>query len=270
MAPFKAGAVSLGLLLCIESDSCDARRRRLAPALIGEETELTEKVHLVEEQVLGLQRVAVGEIDSRPPELNGSSCRRDITVGGVEHAIMGARQGPFGRCGWPVGEELLDLKAEVRERFLEHTQEANDVVATAGLAAWRHQLGIGGPRLSVAVTVVDGGDVPEDHVFGVGHQLSNRRWRASLSDSGLPLRTKARPTLLGTFPNARPADVPLAQPGQLFDPGMTRAQFRLDSMPESASAAARPAMRGCSRLLLDPNCASRARTPRSVRTGSSR
>src|SRR5215213_6798346 len=33
---------------------------------------------------------------------------------------------------------------------------------------------------------------------------------------------------------------------------MTRAQFRLDSMPESASAAARPAMRGCSRLLLDP------------------
>jgi hypothetical protein len=25
------GAVSLGLLLCMESDSCDARRRRLAP-----------------------------------------------------------------------------------------------------------------------------------------------------------------------------------------------------------------------------------------------
>ena len=65
---------------------------RTAPALIGAETELTEKVHLVEEQVLGLQRVAVGEIDSRPPELNGSSCRRDITVWGVEHAIMGARQ----------------------------------------------------------------------------------------------------------------------------------------------------------------------------------
>src|SRR5215211_8068918 len=40
---------------------------------------------------------------------------------------------------------------------------------------------------------------------------------------------------------------------------MTRAHFRLDSMPESASAAARPAMRGCSRLLLDPNCASRGR-----------
>jgi hypothetical protein len=98
-------------------------------------TFVSEKVHLVEEQVLGLQRVAVGEIDCRPPELNGSSCRRDITIGGVEHAIMGARQGPFGRCSWPVGEELLDLKAEARERFLEHTQEANDVVATAGLAA---------------------------------------------------------------------------------------------------------------------------------------
>jgi hypothetical protein len=55
----------------------------------------------------------------------------------------------------------------------------------------------------------------------------------------------------GTFLNAGAADVPLAQPGQLFDPGMTRAQFRLDSMPESASAAARPPMRGCSRLLLD-------------------
>ena len=40
---------------------------------------------------------------------------------------------------------------------------------------------------------------------------------------------------------------------------MTRAQFRLDSMPQSASAAARPAMRGCSRLVLDPNCASRGR-----------
>src|SRR5689334_24547237 len=85
---------------------------------------------------------------------------------------MGARDGSFGRCGWPVGEELLDLKAEVRERFVEHAQEANDVVATAGLAAWRHQLGIGGPRVSVAITVVDGGDVLEDHVFGVEHQLS--------------------------------------------------------------------------------------------------
>ncbi len=90
---------------------------------------------------------------------------------------MGARDGSFGRCGWPVGEELLDLKAEVRERFVEHAQEANDVVATAGLAAWRHQLGIGCPRVSVAITVVDGGDVLEDHVFGVGHQLSGCSWR---------------------------------------------------------------------------------------------
>ena len=52
------------------------RRASAAPASASpsrEETELTEKVHLVEEQVLGLQRVAVGGIDSRPPELNGSS-----------------------------------------------------------------------------------------------------------------------------------------------------------------------------------------------------
>ena len=73
-----------------------------------------------------------------------------------------------------------------------------------------------------------------------------------------------------SFPRTGAADVALAQPGQRFDPGMTRAQFRLDSMPESASAAARQAMRGRSCLLLDPDCASRARTPRSVRTGSSR
>ncbi len=53
----------------------------------------------------------------------------------MEHAIMGAHDGPFGRRSWPVGEELLDLKAEVRERFVEHAQEANDVVAAAGLAA---------------------------------------------------------------------------------------------------------------------------------------
>jgi hypothetical protein len=85
---------------------------------------------------------------------------------------MGAREGPFGRCGWSVGEELLDLEAEVRERFVEHAQEANDVVATVGLAAWRDQLGIGGPRLSVVIVSVDGGDVLQDHVFGVGHQLS--------------------------------------------------------------------------------------------------
>src|ERR1700704_461805 len=84
-------------------------------SLTGEETELTEKVHLVEEQMLGLQRVAVGDIDRRPPELHGSSCRRDITVGGAEHAIMGAHEDPLGGRGWPVGEELLDLKADVRE-----------------------------------------------------------------------------------------------------------------------------------------------------------
>ena len=60
-----------------------------ALALAGEETELPEKVHLVEEQVLGLQRVAVGGIDGRPAELHGSSCRRDVAVGGVKHTIMG-------------------------------------------------------------------------------------------------------------------------------------------------------------------------------------
>jgi hypothetical protein len=70
----------------------------------------------------------------------------------VEHAIMGARDGPFGGCGRPVGEELLDLKAEVRERFLKHAQEANDIVTTAGLPARGHELGIGGPRISVAIT----------------------------------------------------------------------------------------------------------------------
>ena len=85
---------------------------------------------------------------------------------------MGARGVPSARCGRPVREELLDLKAEVRERFVEHAQEAKDLVATAGLAAWRHQPGISSPRLSVTVTVVDGGDVLEDHVSGVGHQLS--------------------------------------------------------------------------------------------------
>ena len=152
------------------------RRGEASPALTGEEAELAEEVHLVEEQVLGLQRVAVGDVNRRPPELNGSSCRRDIAVGGVEHTIMGARDGPFGRCGWPVGEELLDLKAEVRERFLEHAEEADDVVATADLGAWRRHLRIGGPRIGVAVMVVDGVDVLEDHVSGVGHLLSDRRW----------------------------------------------------------------------------------------------
>src|SRR6185312_6256639 len=103
--------------------------RWLASPLIGEETELTEKVHLVEEQVLGLQRVAVGDIDRRPPEFNGSSCRRDVTVGRVEHAIVGAHDQPFGRCAWPVGEKLLDLKAEVWQRLVEDAQEGKDVVA---------------------------------------------------------------------------------------------------------------------------------------------
>ena len=36
---------------------------------------------------------------------------------------MGAHDGSFGRRGRPVGEELLDLKAKVRERFLEHAQK---------------------------------------------------------------------------------------------------------------------------------------------------
>ena len=83
---------------------------------------MAEEVYLVEEQVLGLQRVAVGDVNRRPPELNGSSCRRDIAVGGVEHTIMGARDRPFGRCGRPVGEELLDLEVDVRERFLERAR----------------------------------------------------------------------------------------------------------------------------------------------------
>jgi hypothetical protein len=38
---------------------------------------LAEKVHLVEEQVLGFHRVALGEVNRRPPERNRSSCRRD-------------------------------------------------------------------------------------------------------------------------------------------------------------------------------------------------
>ena len=88
----------------------------LSPAtLAGEEAELAEEVHLVEEQVLGLQRVAVGDVDRRPPKHNRSSCRRDIAVGGAEHTIMGASDRPFGRCSRPVGEELLDLEVEVPE-----------------------------------------------------------------------------------------------------------------------------------------------------------
>ena len=79
---------------------------------------MAEEVHLVEEQMLGLQRAAVGDVHRRPPERKGSSCRRDIAVGRVEHTIMGARHDPFGGCGWPVTEELVDFEAEVRERFL--------------------------------------------------------------------------------------------------------------------------------------------------------
>ena len=45
-------------------------------ALAGEEAELAQEVHLVEEQVLGLERVALGGVDRRPPKLNGSSSRR--------------------------------------------------------------------------------------------------------------------------------------------------------------------------------------------------
>ena len=76
---------------------------------------MAEEVHLVEEQVLGLQRLAVGDVNRRPPERDGSSCRRDVAVGGVEHTIMGAGHDPFGRCGRPVGEELLDLEARSTE-----------------------------------------------------------------------------------------------------------------------------------------------------------
>jgi hypothetical protein len=92
---------------------------------------LAEEVHLVEEQVLGLQRVAVSDVHRRPPEFNGSACRRDIAVGGVEHTIMGARDGPFGRCSRPVSEELRNLEAKVRECFREHGEEVDDIVAAA-------------------------------------------------------------------------------------------------------------------------------------------
>ena len=101
------------LMLCMERDS-GPRGERLS-GTSREEAELAEESHLIEEQVLGLQRVAVGDVNRRPLELNSLSCRRDIAVGGVEHTIMGAGEGPFGRCGRPVGEELRDLEAEVRE-----------------------------------------------------------------------------------------------------------------------------------------------------------
>jgi len=64
-------------------------------ALRGDQTELAEEIHLVEEAVLGLQRVPVDRVDRGPPEFHGSSRRRDITIRGAEHAIMGAPEGPF-------------------------------------------------------------------------------------------------------------------------------------------------------------------------------
>ena len=45
---------------------------------IGEETELAEKVNLVEEQVLGLQRVAVCRIDRRPTREIAAIPLRDL------------------------------------------------------------------------------------------------------------------------------------------------------------------------------------------------
>ena len=69
-----------------------AGEAKAPPALAGEEAELTEEVHLVEEQVLGLQRVALGDVNRCPPERKGSSCGRDIAIGGVEDTIMGAGQ----------------------------------------------------------------------------------------------------------------------------------------------------------------------------------
>src|SRR5215213_9278930 len=122
--------------------------------------------------MLGLQRVAVGGIDGRPPKLDASSRRRDIAARCVKDAIVGACEGPFGGCGGPVADELLHLQAEVRERFLEHPEKAEDLVTTTRLSTRRHHLSIGGPWVSVAVAVVDGRDVLEDYVSGVGHQLS--------------------------------------------------------------------------------------------------
>src|SRR5256714_15011559 len=74
-----------------------------------------------------------------------------------------------------------------------------------------------------------------------GHSVSSDSPLDAAIDEGLrglgagsdSMRTTPRS---GTFrEHTGPADVPLAQPGQLFDPGITRAQFRLVPMPESAS-----------------------------------
>src|SRR3954451_16265242 len=149
--------------------------------------------------MLGLQRVAVRDVDRGPPELNGSSCRRDVAVGGVKHTIMGSSDGPFGRCGRPVGEELLDLEAELREGFLEERAEADDIVAAADLGAWRCHLRIGGPRIGVAVAAVDRLDVLEDHVSGAGYLLSDCRWAACH-----PFRTgRSPPTKSRSVPGYR-------------------------------------------------------------------
>ena len=72
-----------------------------SPPLAGEEPELAEEVHLVEEQMLRLQRAALGDVHRCPPERQGSSCRRDIAVGRVEHTIMGARHVPSAAAAGP-------------------------------------------------------------------------------------------------------------------------------------------------------------------------
>jgi hypothetical protein len=104
---------------------------------------------------------------------------------------MGARECPFGGCGPPVGEELLDLEAEVRERLLEHGKEADDVVAAAELGARRCHLRIGRPRIGVAVTAVECVDVLEDYVSGAGHLSPIVVGSAILSEVDLRLGRKA-------------------------------------------------------------------------------
>ena len=49
--------------------SSDARSAARRGGLARKEAELAQEVHLVEEQVLGLQGVALGDIDGRPPDL---------------------------------------------------------------------------------------------------------------------------------------------------------------------------------------------------------
>ena len=197
-----------------------------SPPLAGEEAELAEEVHLVEEQMLGLQRAALGDVHRRPPERKGSSCRRNIAVGRVEHTIMGARHGPFGGCRWPVTEELVDFEAEVRERFLERGDEADDVVAAADLGSWRCHLRVGGPRIGVAVTVVERVDVLEDHVSGAGHLLSDVVGSASSQNDG-GMEPPLAHFRQASFPNARSGEIWLLQAWQrLGRPTATRAALR--------------------------------------------